>query len=67
MVVIVIISAVLAGLICLGMFLWLVWRNKRKLKGEIFIFVVPIFFYKMIEKNVTVNCFSDINLCIYFI
>ncbi|CAL5183335.1 unnamed protein product [Lathyrus oleraceus] len=31
-VVIVIISAVLAGLICLGMFVWLVRRNKRKLK-----------------------------------
>ncbi|CAK8530427.1 unnamed protein product [Lathyrus sativus] len=31
-IVIVIISAVLAGLTCIGMFVWLVWRNKRKLK-----------------------------------
>ncbi|XP_058771666.1 G-type lectin S-receptor-like serine/threonine-protein kinase B120 [Vicia villosa] len=31
-IVIVIISVVLAGLFCLGMFVWLVWRNKRKLK-----------------------------------
>lgn len=42
---IVIISTVVAGLICLGIFVWLVWRFKAKLKGEIFISLHPNLFF----------------------
>lgn len=45
---IVIISTIGAGLICLGIFVWLVWRFKGKLKGEISISLDPKFLLSQI-------------------
>jgi len=36
----IIIVPVVVGLICLGIFVLLVWRFKRKRKGNIFIFIL---------------------------
>ena len=48
---IVIVSAVVAGLICIGILIWLVWRFKAKLKGKIFI-LLNFFFSLMDDKGI---------------
>jgi len=45
----IVIIAVVAGLICLGIFVLLVWRFKRKRKGNIFIFL-RIFFILLMNE-----------------
>lgn len=40
---VVIISTVVAGLICLGIIVWVVWRFKGKLKGEILVSLIFLF------------------------
>ena len=57
---IVIISTAVTALICIVIFVLLVWRCMKKLKGEILIHIYQTLFFfllDMIDKDVTVNIF----------
>lgn len=46
-----IILGAVVGLICLGIFVWLVWRFKRKLRGNIFIILTLKYFFFLFDES----------------